>query len=327
MNRKNLWIATSAVILSLALFTGCGSPVSDTASNASGAGTTVAPVASPSSNVSAGIAGNASGDYITEQEAKDLALKNAGFAEDEVQFIRARLDYDDNRAEYDIEFVVGNEEYDYDIDAVTGEILSMDRDIEHYNSSSQVASQAPVTSGKETAPEKSGNQSFTASSTPAKTSSSSATDSYIGEDAAQKIALDHAGVSKDSVKFVYTQLERDDGRWKYEVEFYKDNTEYDYDIDAISGDILSYDHDAEYHSAPSNSGSSGEVSLTADEAKQIALKHAGVTEGDVQRMKVEFDHDHGRIKYEVEWDIGRTEYSYEIDASTGEILDYEKDMD
>ena len=44
-------------------------------------------------------------------------------------------------------------------------------------------------------------------------------------------------------------------------------------------------------------------------------------------MKVEFDHDHGRIKYEVEWDIGRTEYSYEIDASTGEILDYEKDMD
>ena len=103
MNRKNLWIATSAVILSLALFTGCGSPVSDTASNASGAGTTVAPVASPSSNVSAGIAGNASGDYITEQEAKDLALKNAGFAEDEVQFIRARLDYDDNRAEYDID--------------------------------------------------------------------------------------------------------------------------------------------------------------------------------------------------------------------------------
>ena len=75
-------------------------------------------------------------------------------------------------------------------------------------------------------------------------------------------------------------------------------------------------------------GSSGEVSLTADEAKQIALKHAGVTEGDVQRMKVEFDRDHeSRIKYEVEWDIGRTEYSYEIDASTGEILDYEKDMD
>ena len=55
----------------------------------------------------------------------------------------------DNRAEYDIEFVVGNEEYDYDIDAVTGEILSMDRDIDHYNFViAGCPSQAPVTSGK-----------------------------------------------------------------------------------------------------------------------------------------------------------------------------------
>ena len=137
----------------------------------------------------------------------------------------------------------------------------------------------------------------------------------------------HAGVSKDSVKFVRTHLERDDGRWKYEVEFYQDNTEYDYDIDAVSGEILSYDHDAEYYTAPSGTENSGNAALTADQAKQIALKHAGVAESDVQRLKVEQDRDDGRLVYEVEWDVGRTEYSYEIDANTGDILNYEKDVD
>ena len=97
-------------------------------------------------------------------------------------------------------------------------------------------------------------------------------------------------------------------------------------IDAVSGEIRSYDHDAEYYTAPSGT-EAGAAALTADEAKQIALKHAGVAESDVQRLKVEQDRDDGRLLYEVEWDVGRTEYSYEIDANTGDILNYEKDVD
>lgn len=151
MNRKHIWLAASALILSAVLFTGCGSSATDPAAGAS-SGAGVAPVGSPSSNLSAGMAGSASSDYITEQEAKELALKNAGLAEEEVQFRKARLDYDDNRAQYDIEFLVGNEEYDYDIDATTGEILSMDRDIEDWAPSAQTnqetaSSQAPAATG------------------------------------------------------------------------------------------------------------------------------------------------------------------------------------
>lgn len=330
MNRKHIWLAASALILSAVLFTGCGSSATDPAAGAS-SGAGVAPVGSPSSNLSAGMAGSASSDYITEQEAKEIALKNAGLAEEEVQFRKARLDYDDNRAQYDIEFLVGNEEYDYDIDATTGEILSMDRDIEDWAPSAQTnqetaSSQAPAATG-EAAPKKDASGDSSAkSSTSAAADTQTASGTYIGEEAAQKAALDHAGVSKDSVKFVRTHLERDDGRWKYEVEFYQDNTEYDYDIDAVSGEILSYDHDAEYYTAPSGT-EAGAAALTADEAKQIALKHAGVAESDVQRLKVEQDRDDGRLLYEVEWDVGRTEYSYEIDANTGDILNYEKDVD
>ena len=125
-------------------------------------------------------------------------------------------------------------EYDYSIDALTGEVLSMDRDAEYYNGAAQAAS-----------------------------------GSYIGEAAAQQAALAHAGLDEASVSFVRTHLDWDDGRWKYEVEFYKDSTEYDYDIDAVTGDVLSYDYDAEYYTAPTAETASG-AGLTADQAKQIA---------------------------------------------------------
>lgn len=44
-------------------------------------------------------------------------------------FLRANLDWDDGRMKYEVEFYSGTTEYDYDIDAVTGAILSCDREL------------------------------------------------------------------------------------------------------------------------------------------------------------------------------------------------------
>lgn len=171
---------------------------------------------------------------------------------------------------------------------------------------------------------------------------------YIGSEKAQQIALENAGLSADSVTFIRTHLDYDDGRAEYEVEFYQGNVEYDYDIDAVSGTILSYDHDAEYydveHHAPGTGSDSGNTAggvspntgtasaagteyITAEAAKQAALKHAGVAESDTRRMETGFDYEHGMAVYEIEWKVGWTEYSYEINASTGEIVSYEVDYD
>ena len=65
---------------------------------------------------------------------------------------------------------------------------------------------------------------------------STASTSYIGEERAKEIALNHAGLTASGVTFVRSYLDWDDGRAQYEVEFYANNTEYDYDIDAITGD-------------------------------------------------------------------------------------------
>ena len=67
---------------------------------------------------------------ITEEEAKAIALSDAGVAEADLTNIRITQDVDDGTAVYDVEFYVGNKEYDYEIQAADGTIRSQDADIE-----------------------------------------------------------------------------------------------------------------------------------------------------------------------------------------------------
>lgn len=63
------------------------------------------------------------------------------------------------------------------------------------------------------------------------------TTSGISADRAKQIALSHAGVS--GANFTKVELDTDDGVRVYEIEFKVGNVEYDYDIDASSGAIIS----------------------------------------------------------------------------------------
>lgn len=65
----------------------------------------------------------------------------------------------------------------------------------------------------------------------------------IGEDKALEIALKDAGVNKGDITNPFVNLEVDDGRTEYEVEFNVGTTEYDYSIDAFKGDIIEKDVD------------------------------------------------------------------------------------
>ncbi len=64
---------------------------------------------------------------------------------------------------------------------------------------------------------------------------------FIGEEKAKDIALKKANVTTESVIFDRIELEKDDGVWKYEVDFKKDTTEYDAEINATDGSILKWE--------------------------------------------------------------------------------------
>lgn len=67
---------------------------------------------------------------ISAAEAKAIALAHAGLTADQVKGLRAEYDRDDGRPEYEVEFRVGNWEYDYEIHAETGKILNWEKEID-----------------------------------------------------------------------------------------------------------------------------------------------------------------------------------------------------
>ena len=61
----------------------------------------------------------------------------------------------------------------------------------------------------------------------------------IGKDAALQIALADAALTRDQVADIDIELERNTGSAWYEIDFESGRTEYEYRIDAYSGEILS----------------------------------------------------------------------------------------
>lgn len=162
----------------------------------------------------------------------------------------------------------------------------------------------------------------------------------ITPDKAKEIALNHAGLTSDTVTFVRVEKDLDNGREQYEVEFYGNGVEYDYEIDAEKGEIISYDADIEdftiennpstnndstnsTNNQPNNSTTASQ-GISEEKAKEIALSHSGLTSDAVRFERVERDYDNGRQKFEIEFYANNVEYDYEIDATTGDILSYEK---
>lgn len=147
----------------------------------------------------------------------------------------------------------------------------------------------------------------------------------ITEEQAKEIAANHAGVAVADLTFHSVSLEEDDGRRVYDVEFYSGSTEYDYEIDAATGDILSYDNDVENFSILQQQGTATGSYIGEDAAKAAALQRAGLTEDQVRWEKCELDEDDGRFSYELEFSSGQHEYECEVEAFTGEILNFEQD--
>lgn len=152
---------------------------------------------------------NPNKEYISIENAKEIALNNAGVKQADAVFKKAYYDSDDLVAHFDIKFVANGYEYEYEIKASNGAILEKDVEKE------------PIREQVSQAPEK----------------------EIISKEKAKEIALNHAKVDSDKIKFVKIELDRDDLIAHYEVEFVEGNFEYDYEINAESGKIIAHDKD------------------------------------------------------------------------------------
>lgn len=168
--------------------------------------------------------------------------------------------------------------------------------------------------------------------------------SAFGNDKLNEKAFSDAGVNNAEVRDVESELDVKNGKEVYEVEFESNGHEYDYDIDANTGEILKSEKEPdkdvnkqqENKKTDNKSQEKAEVKKEAQKdttdigkakAKAAALKDAGVSEGETTGLRVERDYDDGRLEYNVEFRVGNKEYEYEIDAKSGKILDKDIDLD
>ncbi len=283
--------------------------------NAGGNGSAQSPsetTASPSSPAPAPSAD------IGEEAAKAAAFSHAGVKEADVTLLRVVRDYDDGRLEYDVEFRVGNIEYEYEIDGETGAVISYDR---------ETVGQAGTTTPPATKPETEPPTTTKPETQPPTTTKPTVSD--IGSESAKAAAFAHAGVGENEVSNLKVERDYDDGILEYEVEFRVGNAKYEYKINGSTGAVISYevegDHDDDHDH--NSAGGNASADIGAEKAKAAAFSHAGVSEADVRALKVEREEEHGRIEYEIEFRVGAYEYEYTIDGATGKVLSHEKDHD
>lgn len=234
----------------------------------------------------------------------DIALSDAGLKENQVNDLTAKYRTENGLSFYTVTFTSGSYTYEYRVNAVDGSILQADR-----NAVTQKAETGTTTESQTTTTKK------------------------ITKAKAKSIALKHAGVSASKATFVKAKLGYEDGRRVYEIEFYSGNTEYDYEILASNGKIISYDKDIENYKIPRKNTSSSTY-IGKAKAKSIALKDAGVSASSATFTKTKLDYEDGIRVYEIEFYTNSAEYEYEINAKTGKIrdmdvehFDYDDDWD
>lgn len=260
---------------------------------------------------------------ITMDAAKETALSDAGLNASDVTFVKEKLDMDDGTSVYDIEFYSDNEEFEYEINANTGEI---------HNKSNEVRAQKPSNSTKATqtpaVQDKADNKTQDKSQNKTEDKAQTKAENKVDLTAAKSAALADAGVSESEVTFTKAQQEYDDGVLVYDIEFCTSSYEYDYEISAETGAVRSKDLEPLKNTGNSSGGSNAgnREYIGVDKAKSIAVGHAGFSASDVTFSKAKLDHDDGYTVYEIEFYKNGMEYEYTINALNGNIIEYDTDI-
>ena len=145
----------------------------------------------------------------------------------------------------------------------------------------------------------------------------------ISESKALEIARTHAGVKPEDILYSDVKLETDNGIQTYDVNFFTQGKEYDYDILAATGEISSYDYEVEDHVWAGQQSGAQTGAVTIDQAQKLALER--VPGADASHIRIKTDTDNGKTIFEGSIIYDNVEYDFEIDAATGSILEWDSE--
>ena len=154
---------------------------------------------------------------IGRDAALEAALNDAGVSEADTTRLKVSEDMDDGRKVYEIGFDVAEKEYDYEIQASDGAILSSDVETNEGYTASQNSTQSQQN---------------------ADNAGTGTSDAAVSLEEATRIALDKVpGATEQDIRI---NLDYDDGRQKYEGDIIYEQMEYDFEIDANTGEVIEW---------------------------------------------------------------------------------------
>ncbi len=205
-------------------------------------------------------------DFISLEEAKEIALKDAGLNEatQKIVFTREELNRNSGKPCYILEFYTAKKQYSYKVDAKNGSIIEAYHFILLADAKKIALDDAGVNVKVVFTTEelvaggiKSPYYYFVFESDSARWTYKidavlgvimdktcdkiiPLAPEFIGLEKAKQIALEDAGLDEATQKIVFTreELSRNQGKPCYILEFYTDRCAYSYKVDAVSGDIL-----------------------------------------------------------------------------------------
>ena len=166
--------------------------------------------------------------FISKNEVKDVVANNMSVNSSDLYF--ESIDFEFDNSVYEVEVYYQNRDYEYKIDAKDGKIIYTD-----FNTTDSITND-----------NSSNNNNNNSNNSSTNGSTNNATTASIPLDEAKNIALTHANLTEDTVSLLRTEQEYDDGVLVYEIDFTHGDFEYDYKINANTGEVVSYDRDSIY---------------------------------------------------------------------------------
>lgn len=189
--------------------------------------------------LSAGMGVQAADTSVDEAKAQEIALKDAGIEEADAQRLNARYEREDGEAVIEVEFTCDRIEYEYLIREADGAVLewSVDgRDVA--DAEAELTLKEAQSEAEEDGQEQSGGQTRGAGGRIAADGGE-----IIGFEAAKEIVLEDSGISEADAVFTKIKFEYNGRYYDYEVEVSEGRSEYEYTLNAETGEILEAERD------------------------------------------------------------------------------------
>ena len=241
--------------------------------------------------------------YIGEDEALNRACAHAGVAVSDIDQVKVEFDSEGGVMVYEVDFIAGGVEYEYDIDAVTGAVQKY----EYKNILAPIEETQPVPAepipSETISPETVPSETISPETVPAETAPS------------ETVPVQTAPAETAAPPQTVAPAQPDTPAAG----------------NGTLGNGYGHHHGMGHHGSGQCGVRGCEICeggcIGAGAALTAALNHASVSESELTKRDVELDYEEGRLVYEIDFEVGQMEYEYKLDAVTGEILKSEKEWD